>query len=89
MKEQWVWAFLDEVLGTFDTLDDARDSMDKTFMPDLGREWDEIEEGGIKKGALWLLWPGDRYWTRSHHRLFRVDTVITGQPQLSAKLVAA
>ena len=88
MEELWVWECYGVSLGTFPSITAARDSMDKTFMPHIGREWDEIEEDRVRKGALWIRWPGER-WQLSGHRLYRDDIHSIASAQASARLVAA
>ena len=75
MDGLWIWEFLDEQLGSYPTLAEARGSMDTVFRDDVEREWDEIEEGGVKKGALWIRFPGE-HWQLSHHRLYRNDNAV-------------
>jgi len=87
MEELWLWDFLDTNIDTFPSLTAAREAMDNSFAKYLGREWDEVAEDGIHKGALWVRWPGER-WKLTGHRLYRATTNLSDSPA-SARLVAA
>lgn len=88
MEQLWIWECHGISLGTFPTITAAQKSMDEAWTPSVKREWDEVEEGGVRKGALWIRWPGER-WQMSGHRLYRDDTHSSASAQASARLVAA
>lgn len=87
MEETWVWECYDLFMNTFPSLVAARSAMNEVWLPSVEREWDEVEEDGVRKGALWIRWPGER-WQLSGHRLYRDDVHSSAGAQASM-LVAA